>query len=464
MSTFQTTIRRIGKTVIGKYDHSINPMLEKGEQIAGIRMGMDSHADTTCVNKHAYVESIVEGITVDAIPFDASMGTMTNLPIVNAIYAYDDPELFNTILLRFNNSIYIKEMNNALLCPNQARENGIVVNDVPLRLDHTNQSTFSIIAGEDEFGLTEYGPTAYVQLRRPTEIELDTLIPIDITGEEEWNPYGENNKHSNISSFQTIIDDDIGDWLIEYPSRQLCSLNIGKPKDSLTPEYLSNLWQCGLEMAKRTIEATTCKHYRHTSKGITKRFKPTRDFMRYRQIRIPAGEFYTDTMMSKVRSVRGNNCAQIYGNKFGYIKAYPMEKHDKTNLGDSLTLIIQDVGVMQKLHTDNAPEMVGRNTPFFRRARKEGIDLTTIEPHRPDENYGETLVKRAKILSSKIMVRKNVPLRLWCYALEYSCELSSLMVPNQYRNKGRSGYEMVFGITPDINEYVEFEFYDYCWY
>ena len=141
-----------------------------------------------------------------------------------------------------------------------------------------------------------------------------------------------------------------------------------------------------------------------------------------------------------------------------------METHDKVNLEDSLTLMIQDVGVMQKLHTDNAPEMVGRKTPFFRRARKEGIDLTSIEPLRPDENYGETLVKRAKIISGKLMVRKNVPLRLWCYSLEYSCELSSLMVPNQYRNKGRNGYEMVFGITPDISEYIEFEFYDYCWY
>ena len=23
---------------------------------------------------------------------------------------------------------------------------------------------------------------------------------------------------------------------------------------------------------------------------------------------------------------------------------------------------------------------------------------------------------------------------------------------------------MVFGLTPDISEYIEFEFYDYCWY
>ena len=89
-----------------------------------------------------------------------------------------------------------------------------------------------------------------------------------------------------------------------------------------------------------------------------------------------------------------------------------METHDKVNLSDSLTFMIQDVGVMQKLHTDNAPEMIGRKTPFFRRARKEGIDLTSIEPLQPDENYGETLVKRVKLISGRLMVRKNVPLRL----------------------------------------------------
>ena len=136
--------------------------------------------------------------------------------------------------------------------------------------------------------------------------------------------------------------------------------------------------------------------------------------MRYRQIRLPAGKFYTDTMLSKVISIRGHTCAKIYGNKFGYIKAYPLEKHDKQFLGDSLSLTIQDAGVMQKLHTDNAPEMIGRKTPFFDRARKEVIDLTTIEPLRPDENYGKILVKKAKLASSKLMVRKDVPLRLWC--------------------------------------------------
>ena len=55
-------------------------------------------------------------------------------------------------------------------------------------------------------------------------------------------------------------------------------------------------------------------------------------------------------------------------------------------------------------------------------------------------------------------------MRLWCYAMEYYSDLYSLTVPGMYRNKGRTGYELVFGLTPDISEYVEFQFYDYCWY
>ena len=82
------------------------------------------------------------------------------------------------------------------------------------------------------------------------------------------------------------------------------------------------------------------------------------------------------------------------------------------SVGDTLSLMVQDIGVVQKIHTDNAPEMIGRKTLFFRRACKEGIYPTTIEPMQPDENYGEILVKKAKIMSSKLMMRRNVPLRL----------------------------------------------------
>ena len=246
--------------------------------------------------------------------------------------------------------------------------------------------------------------------------------------------------------------------------RQLHALKVSKPQHKLTPEHLAKLWNIGIDTAKKTIDATTCKHYRHIQDGITRKFRPRRHFLRYKQLALPAGEFYTDTFISKVKSVRGFGYMQVYGNKYGFIKAYPMETKNKQDVGNSLTLFVQDVGVPQKMHTDNAPEMVGRKTPFFKHARKEGIDLTSIEPERPDESYGEILVRVVKIGTAKMMIKKKVPMRLWCYASEFYADRYSITVPGMYRNKGRTGYEIVLGTTPDISKYIEFDFYDYCYY
>ena len=118
---------------------------------------------------------------MDAIPFDDSIGKMSNLPIVHAIYAYEDPESLRTFLLRFNNAIYIKNMKNALLCPNQAREHGTIVDNIPPNLDHTGQSTFSVSTSEHAFHLQQHVPTACLQLCIPTNEEMDNLNIIDIT-------------------------------------------------------------------------------------------------------------------------------------------------------------------------------------------------------------------------------------------------------------------------------------------
>ena len=69
ISAFQTT-RKLSQIDVGAYDKDINPFLGTEEMKTGTNMGMDSHDDTTCVNNHVFVESVIEGLTVDAIPFD----------------------------------------------------------------------------------------------------------------------------------------------------------------------------------------------------------------------------------------------------------------------------------------------------------------------------------------------------------------------------------------------------------
>ena len=121
--------------------------------------------------------------------------------------------------------------------------------------------------------------------------------------------------------------------------------------------------------------------------------------------------------MAKIISVRGYTYSQIYSNTFGFVTAYPMVNYDKNSVGDTISRMVQDTCLMQKMHTDKAPETMKRKSQFSTRSRREGIDLTTIEPLRPDENYGQILVKKTKIRSGKLMLSRLFPLRLWYYAL-----------------------------------------------
>ena len=90
-----------------------------------------------------------------------------------------------------------------------------------------------------------------------------------------------------------------------------------------------------------------------------------------------------------------------------------MDGNYKQKLGDILSLIIQDAGVMQKIHNENVPEIVRSKTPFFKSARKEGIDITNIDTNVLYEKYCENLVGKKKLGARKIMVRKLFPLKLW---------------------------------------------------
>lgn len=452
----------------------MNLPLSDDEMKSGCRLGIDSHADTSCVNKHVFIENVVDGMTVDAVPFDGSLGKACNLSIVHAIFAIDNPITFRSHLMRISNSIHIPNIEQALLCPNQARSFGTIIDDIPPDLDHTGASSFSVQTtdpDETSFPLSRFGPTSYLPVRRPTQEELETLPVIDITEEEEWDPY--KNTYSvntvEVAPEENMLKEDesdnpIGEHLLYGAQRKINAMKISKPKSKLTPECLSEIWNCGMKTARKTIQATTCKHCRNINKGLTRRFRPSRNFMRYQQIALPAGQFFTDTFHASVKSVRGFTCAQVFGNRFGFIKAYPLESHNKEQIRNSLSLMMQDVGIVQKLHADNAPEMVGRKTPFFRRSRKEGIDLTTIEPERPNENFGEVIADIVKLVTAKLMSKRRVPMRLWCYAMEYYADLYSLTAPGMHRNKGRTGYEIACGLTPDISEYIEFQFYSYCWH
>jgi hypothetical protein len=78
--------------------------------------------------------------------------TMDNIPIMTAATAYDDPTTGITYILIMGQALYMGDkMKNTLLCPNQLRSNGIIVDECPKHLAPVeNPSSHSIYSVQDE--------------------------------------------------------------------------------------------------------------------------------------------------------------------------------------------------------------------------------------------------------------------------------------------------------------------------
>lgn len=75
-----------------------HPKLTSDELQFGTRLGFDSWADTSCFDswadtsctgKHAYVQTFVDGKTINANGFSPSLRQISNLLIAHVVYAYD---------------------------------------------------------------------------------------------------------------------------------------------------------------------------------------------------------------------------------------------------------------------------------------------------------------------------------------------------------------------------------------
>jgi len=106
-------------------------------------------------------------------------------------------------------------------------------------------------------------------------------------------------------------------------------------------------------------------------------------------------------MFAKVgTSLRGNTCAQIFTDENGAVFAYPMGS--KSEAGNQLLNLIQQVGIPNELHRNGAPEM-GGNSKFMKICREYRIRSTFTEPHSPWQNKCENTIG---VLSKKVKARR----------------------------------------------------------
>ena len=62
------------------------------------------------------------------------------------------------------------------------------------------------------------------------------------------------------------------------------------------------------------------------------------------------------------------------------------------------------------------------------------------------------------------MNETQTPIRLWCFCFQYCADILSLCATGRFYLQGRTPFEVVTNYTPDISEYVEIDWFQFCYY
>ena len=459
---------------------------------------IDNHADTHCFG-HNFRPMHWTGQECSVAPFLAEYSEQINIQICTGATAYT-LETGEMVILLFGQGLWFGDrMDKSLINPYQCRSYGIQLCDDPID-PHRKLGIHPI---DDCFiDLHMNGSTCGFLMQYPTDENLANCRHITMSDEENWDP---STIQFNVSSMQAETQDNISwrtisiaesytpaappvtqtqdDISLHEFDRILATVSTGlvpelimesiickvKTKKTRTgyatitdnrhhdmsPELLSQKWGIGIEKAMDTIKYTTQDNIRSAILPLTRRYRT--DFMSQRLRRLST-TWYTDTLFSTQKSILGNTCAQMFTDGKGFTYVHPMKS--KAQAGEALHKITIDVGVPNTLISDGAGEQTGDNTYFKEVTKRCHIDTRLIEPYSPWQNQAENTIGIIKAKAKRRRIRRRVPKKCWDFGIVWEAEIYSRTAGND----GRTAMERITGDTPDISEWLEFEFYDLCWY
>ena len=460
----------------------------------------DTNADTCCSGKN-FVVLTSTFRTADVYAYDTSIKPIENVPIVSGATAFDDPVTGDTFILVFNESLYYGEkLDHTLINPNQLRAYGIPLWDNPF--DPTHSLSIDVNPSL-RIALRAFGTKIGFRTRVPTAEELRACEHVQMTSAHPWNPsevvlaqataqggsreswkrrletinvFPNRFEYLDAMSDEALldsIDPSLANVTEQLQKRQRMS-QVETVYDQLdTParrtfvsderhlkvsaELIAERFGIGPLRAQKTMRVTTQLGVRSAILPISRRYRADRVF----GVKRLKTKFATDTAYGKIRSLRGNIGCQIYSHKCGFKACYPIQKIDGHHVGDTLTQFISDFGAPEHLTFDGAPVQTGTRTRFMDAIRRYEIKYHVSGPRRPNENPAEQGIHEVKKRWYRVMLKKKVPARLWDYGFAWICETENICANLSKYAKGRTPLEIITGDTPDISEYLDFEFYDW---
>jgi hypothetical protein len=481
------------------------------------RADLDSHADTCCAGSNCKVLAET-GEKVSVTPFSKSYTAMSDIPIATVATAYDDPTTGEVTLLIIHEALYLGDrLGHTLLCPNQLRANGLTVQETPCQYDSESSHAITTVEGR-VLPMFIHGVFSYLPTRLPTDVELSSDCErIELTSDKPWTPYSTDlaeeerlAKDRQVSEigidiaveetelpvypmpldfeYQEEQAQEEQDPKEQHPEEQhqeeqhpeetdptdvttesnefaeviersvnISSAQTGDRASVIAAKDISRRWGISLETANRTLRTTTQRAVIHVKHPTERRVRTRHAHMNYPSLK---SKFYSDTMFSKTKSLSLDTCAQVFVNDLDYTRFYPMRL--KSDAAEQLRTFVKEVGIPSKLVVDGALELVGGK--WKDTAREFHISTSVTEPYSPWQNRAESGVKSIKMGIRRKMYSTKAPKRLWNFCGRWVSEIRNLTAHPIPALNGRVPEEHISNQTPDISEYIQFDFYDYVYF
>jgi hypothetical protein len=154
---------------------------------------LDSHANMVVIGPASTVIRRT-GMSVNVKPFTNEVGSLSSVPLVDAVIVYEVPG-GETYFLVVYNALYVPSMDHHLIPPFLLREAGLIVNEVPkIQSQDPTEETHSIFDAESglRIPLQLHGIFSCFKCRGMTREEMENWRDypvIHATPSGEWDPY-----------------------------------------------------------------------------------------------------------------------------------------------------------------------------------------------------------------------------------------------------------------------------------
>ena len=329
-----------------------------------------------------------------------------------------------------------EEQDESLCLPFQAMQHGVSFDLTPLNCSTPdgNQGTQRIIMADREIPLEFDGRKMFLNIRRPSDDEMELLPSYELTSSNEFVPDSMDEVRNRRKMNEQVPS--------KYPGN--LSLDEWRDRLALAPE----------EVVKKTLDATTqmAMSVEAENRDIPRRHYISRfPFLKEKRIN---DVFHTDTFFPSVKTNKGETCSQLFiGQKTDYMSVYPLktESHNRTALQD----FGRTIRIPSGIKSDNAKSETGEKWTDW--CRKYCVDQSFTEPKSPWQNYAEQGIGDLGRMVKRCMRKFKVPLsrhgwcQLWCKDVRNHLASRKL--------NWRTPTERLTGDTPDISVF-RFHFWE----